>query len=110
MPLGQPFTKSVARRPFPASDKHSPGQLSLGTEPVSPEHPVRGLYPTVMFAFSLRVIWETRATAFACAAAHDGLPGIGARNCQKITSQLELSRLYAMGKPGEIGHRNSCHL
>ena len=81
--------------------------MSRGTEPVSPEQPVRGLYPTVMFAFSSRVIWEMRADAFVCAAAQEGVLDIGA-GVVSLCRYVPRTQTHEKGTPVEI-RRGSTH-
>lgn len=55
-----------------------PVQLRRGTEPVCPEQPEVGVYPTVILARSRRVICETRVWALLSAVDQVRLPGRGA--------------------------------
>lgn len=50
-PAAHAETKSALRKPFPASERHSPGKLRRGTEAMKPEQPVDVVVPPVRLTY-----------------------------------------------------------
>jgi len=61
IPLGQVLTKSVPRRPFPASARHIPGKFRRGMAGRNPEQPVFELTPAVKLTCTVRPCCATPA-------------------------------------------------
>lgn len=133
MPLGKEETKSVARRPLPASARHRPGKSrrSMGGmfpgQPLSAEAPVvRLIYRGLVSAcqspmlsnqfwtptFSSNVIFDTMVLAFSRASVQSPIPDISAATCQlpqTKNSILKCAELYAKDRRLARGHRTRHH-